>query len=141
MRFLLVTAAGGVVFGLLDSALRNNDGLRSVHPLILLGLLALVAFATGLAARPRGWLAALAAFVLGTALWVGIELRPSPPWMASDVWGWDQWGMFGLTMMPTTLGVAAFGAVGAWAAGVVGSRMRHAEFLSRSHLNRSPLDR
>ena len=89
MRFLLVTAAGGVVFGLLDGGLRNNDGLRSVHPLILLGLLALVAFATGFAARRRGWLAALGAFVLGTALWVGIELRPSPPWAASDVWGWD----------------------------------------------------
>jgi len=126
MRFLLVTAAGGVVVGLLDSGLRNNDRLRGVHPLILLGLLALAACATGFAARRRGWLAALAAFVLGTALWVGIELRPSWPWMATDVWGWEQWGLFGLTMMPTALGATAFGAAGAWAARVVGSRMRPA---------------
>ena len=39
-----------------------------------------------------------------------VELRPSPPWAASDVWGWDQWGIFLVTLLPTAIGASVLGA-------------------------------
>ena len=109
MRFLLAVLGGGVLIGA-----RYWNELDAVPWPIQLGFVALVALAVGFVVRQRGWLAALAAFVIGHALWVAVELRPSLPWAASDVWGWEQWSIFLVTLMPTAAGAMALGALGAW---------------------------
>ena len=59
---------------------------------IQFGVLALSAFLIGL--RRNGWLWALAAYLVGLALWVVVELRPSPPWVPTDVGGtWEAVGL------------------------------------------------
>jgi hypothetical protein len=89
---------------------------------IQLGFKAFVAFVVGFVAMRRGWLAALAAFVIGHALWVAVELRPGPPWSGSDVWDWTQWWIFLITLLPTALGAAVLGAFGAWVGRIQAAR-------------------
>jgi hypothetical protein len=109
VRFLLSVVVGGVMI-----ALVYWNELDAVPWPIQLGLKAFVAFAVGFVVLRRGWLAALAAFVIGHALWVAVELRPSMPWAGSDVWDWTQWEIFLITLLPTALGAAVLGALGAW---------------------------
>jgi hypothetical protein len=111
MRFLVPVVVGGVLIGL-----RYWNELNAVPWPIQLGFVAFVALAVGFVVGRRGWLAALAAFVIGHGLWVAVELRPSLPWSASDVWGWDQWGIFIVTLLPTALGAAVLGGLGGWIA-------------------------
>lgn len=109
MRFVLAVLGGGALI-----AARYWNELDAVPWPIQLGFLSLVALAVGVVVGRRGWLAALGAFVTGHALWVAVELRPSLPWAASDVWGWEQWGIFLVTLVPTAAGAAVLGALGAW---------------------------
>ena len=109
MRFLLAVLVGGMLIG----AMYWNE-LDAVTWPLQLGFLSLVALAVGFVVGRRGWLAALAAFVVGHALWVAVELRPSLPWAASDVWAWEQWGIFLVTLVPTAAGAMILGALGAW---------------------------
>lgn len=125
MRSLLAVAVGGVLIGLVHW--NEFDGLP--WPLQL-GFMAFAALAVGYVAGRRGWLAALAAFVVGNTLWVAVELRPSLPWAASDVWGWEQWSMFLVTLLPTAFGAAVLG----W----LGGRVGHS--LARRFIG-SPADR
>ena len=97
------------MFGLL-----HNAALRSLHPVVWLSLQVVLAFGIGFAAGKRGWLLALAAYFLGICLWVVIELRPSPPWASSDVWGWNQWLISTLTVIPSGAAAALVGAAGGW---------------------------
>jgi hypothetical protein len=83
-----------------------------VHWGLWLAWTAIVAAGVGLFGRRYGWAAAFAAYVIGIALWVTIELRPPPPWAATDVWGWEQWRDFVLTKIPIGVGAAIFGWVG-----------------------------
>jgi hypothetical protein len=92
-----------------------------VHAVLYLGPLIIIALAVGFAAAPRGALAALGAYILGVVLWVTLQLRPGPPG-SSDVWGYEQWGSFILTMLPSAIGSAVIGAVGSWIARL---RTRH----------------
>jgi hypothetical protein len=117
-RFLISVVIGGCLIGL-----RYWNEIDSVHWLAQLSFIALVAFAVGFFAGRLGWLAALAASVIGHALWVGIELRPSLPWAATDVWDWAQWQIFLVTLLPTAFGAAVLGGIGEWAARIV-SRKR-----------------
>ena len=105
MRFLVPVVVGGVFIGL-----RYWNELDAVPWPIQLGFVVFVALAGGFVVGRRGWLAALAAFVIGHALWVAVELRSSSPWSASDVWHWTQWGIFLTTLLPTAIGAAVLGA-------------------------------
>jgi hypothetical protein len=109
MRSVFAAALGGVLI-----AFRYWNEVDAVPGPVQLGFLVFVAFAVGFVAGHRGWLAALVAFVIGHALWVAVELRPSMPWAASDVWGWTQWGIFVVTLVPTAFGAAVLGELGAW---------------------------
>lgn len=117
MRFLLAVAGGSVLIGL-----RYWNEVDAVPWPVELGFMVFVAFAVGFVVEHRGWLAALAAFGIGHALWVAVELRPSLPWAASDNWGWDQWGIFVATLLPTAFGAAVLGGLGAWVSRVVSFR-------------------
>lgn len=107
-EFAIVVVGGGLI------GLRYWNEIDAVPWPLHLGFMALVTFAAGFLTGRRGWLAALAAFVIGHALWVLVELRPSAPWAASDVWGWDQWGIFLFYLLPTAIGAALLGALGSW---------------------------
>jgi len=109
MRQLVVVVVGGSLIGL-----RYWNTIDAVPWQLQLGFVALVTFAVGFATGPRGWLAALASFAIGHVLWIFLELRPSAPWAASDVWGWEQWGIFLVTLLPTAIGASVLGALGAW---------------------------
>jgi hypothetical protein len=129
-RAAAAALAGAALVGILLSEPGSEWGVTRfliaplwVRSLVHLVPLALVAFAVGLAAAPRGALAAFAAFVLGTALWVGLQLKPSLPPGSSDVWGYDQWGSFILTMLPSAIGSAVIGAIA--------SRARSRLFVAR----------
>lgn len=119
MRFLLAVEFGG---GLI--ALTHWNELDAVPSPIRLAFVAFIAFAVGFGVGRRGWLAALAAFIVGHALWVAIELRPSAPWAPSDVWDWTQWGIFLGTLLPTALGAAVIGGLGGWVRRLVSIRRR-----------------
>jgi hypothetical protein len=119
MRFLFAVEFGG---GLI--ALTYWNEVDAVPWPIRLGFMASIAFAVGFGVGRRGWLAALAAFIVGHVLWVAIELRPSAPWAASDVWGWTQWGIFLWTLLPTALGAAVIGGLGSWVRRLVSVRRR-----------------
>jgi hypothetical protein len=81
---------------------------------IQFGLLALIAFLIGFVVRRRGWLSALAAYLIGLAIWVVVELRPSPPWVPTDVGG--VWEAIGLRAIIGGVWSALSGAAGSWAA-------------------------
>lgn len=108
---VIALLGGGVAFGLLH--LYAVRGLTDIHPILWLAVLASVALATGAVARHRAGLIAGGAFLIGTALWIALALRPSTwPWQPNDVWGWQQWASTGLTLLPTLLGSILFGALG-----------------------------
>jgi hypothetical protein len=109
IRVVAAVLFGGVLMGL-----RCWNEVDAVHWAVQLAFVALVALVVGFVAGHGGWLPALTAFALGHALWVGVELRPSMPWAASDVWDWTQWRIFITTLLPTAFGAAILGAVGAW---------------------------
>ena len=95
--------------------------------LIYLATLSLVAFLVGFVVVRRGWLAALAAYVLGVALYVGFYLRPSPPWAPSDNWDLLTWTSFVLTILPLTIGSAIVGSIGSWVRRASSTSRRGAE--------------
>lgn len=107
MRFAAAALTGGALVGL-----RYWNELHWVPWPVQLGFLALVAVVVGAVVGPKGWLAALTAFLIGHALWIGIELGPSMPWAGSDVWGWEQWRDFLLMLSPTALGATLLGWLG-----------------------------
>lgn len=78
------------------------------------GLLALIAFLVGFVVIRRGWLAASGAYLLGIALWVLVDLRPSPPWVPTDVQG--TWLAVALVAAIGAPWSALFGLAGTWAA-------------------------
>lgn len=108
MLQLAIVAVAGTLIGL-----RYWNAIDAIPWPLQLGFVALVTFAVGFLVGRGGWLAALTAFVIGHALWVFIELRPSAPW-ASDVWGWEQMGIFLGTLVPTAIGAAILGGLGSW---------------------------
>jgi Na+/proline symporter len=81
---------------------------------ISFGMPALIAFIVGFVVRRRGWFAAAAAFLIGLALWVVVELRPSPPWVPTDVGG--TWEAVGLRAIIFGVWSALCGAAGSWTA-------------------------
>lgn len=94
-----------------------------VHAVLYLGPLIIIALVVGFAAAPRGALAALGGYIVGVVLWVTLQLRPGPPG-SSDVWGYEQWGSFILTLLPSAIGSAIVGAIGSWLARL-GTRRAH----------------
>lgn len=74
----------------------------------------LTAVGVGSLGRPRAWLRATICYFIGVVWWVATDLRPSPPWSASDVWGSAQWAMFAVSLTPSFGLVAILGAVGGW---------------------------
>jgi hypothetical protein len=121
VRTQLATLAGAAAIGTFLIQAHAGVVRRVVSPfpvwveqLAYLATLSLIAFLVGFIVVRRGWLAALAAYVLGVALYVGLYLRPSPPWAPSDVWGLETWISFVLTMLPTTIGSAIVGGIGSW---------------------------
>ncbi len=109
MRFAVVAILGAIVIGVLISQNWHRPSPT------WLGLLGLTAVAVGFAAGWRGWLAAFTACTIGMASWLVIELRPSPPWSPSDVWGPMTWLSFLLgNVLPVALGAAALGGLGGW---------------------------
>jgi hypothetical protein len=83
-------------------------------PGLHLGSLALIALLVGFIVNRRGWLAASGAYLLGIALWVFIDLRPSPPWVPTDVGG--TWQAVLITAAIGAPWSAVWGAAGNWAA-------------------------
>jgi Na+/proline symporter len=79
----------------------------ALPPLLLL----LLAVVIGVLVRPRAWLAAASAYLIGVAVWVVVWLRPSPPWAPSDNWFLEAWVQFLLTnvLLPTLIFAAAAG--------------------------------
>lgn len=111
---VIALVGGGVAFALLHLGVR---ALTDIHPLLWLGGLASVGLATGAVAHHRSGLITGGAFLVGMALWISVALRPSTwPWQPSDTWGWQQWAIIGLTLLPTFLGSILFGALGGWIA-------------------------
>jgi hypothetical protein len=127
VRTLIATFAGATAIGTFLIQAHAGVIRRAVSPfpvwveqILYLATLSLIAFLVGFVVMRRGWLAALAAYVLGVALYVGLYLRPSPPWAPSDVWGLETWISFILTLVPIGIGSAIVAGVGSWVA-----RRRH----------------
>lgn len=120
MKPLLAISVGALAVGVYWGQTRSGLlRLQASTPVLLqqafhLGVLALIALLVGFAVERRGWLAAAAAYLIGLALWVVIDLRPSPPWVPTDVGGtWESVTMLAiLGSLWSVLG----GAVGSWAA-------------------------
>lgn len=120
MRSLIAILVGALAVGLYRGQMYS--GILRPHesrPLLLdqslhLGVIALVAFLIGFAVKRRGWLAAALAFVGGVGLWVVVELRPSPPWVPTDVRG--TWEAVILLSAIGGLWSALFGGAGSFAA-------------------------
>lgn len=114
MRFVAAVVIGGLVSGLLMPQMWASEWLSSTPALSWIALLGIVPLAVGAVARDRGWAAAAAASLLGLVLWVGLYLRPSPPWAPSDNWSVQTWGMFVVTWLPWVIVAAVLGAIGGW---------------------------
>lgn len=78
------------------------------------GLVALISFLVGFTVKRRGWLAASAAYLIGLSLWVVVDLRPSPPWVPTDVGG--TWEAVALRAVIGGVWSAFSGAAGTWIA-------------------------
>ncbi len=124
MRAVIAIFVGAVAVAVFMGQVRSGQlRLQSTTPVLLeqaltLGSLALIAFLVGFAVKRRGWLAAAGAYVIGVALWVVVDLRPSPPWVLSDVRGTWEWVM--ATASIGGLWSALSGAAGSWAARAMG---------------------
>ena len=120
MRSVIAIFVGALAVGLLrgqmySGVLRPHESRPVVLDLMLqLGAVALVAFLIGFVVKRRGWLAAALAYVLGIGLWLVVELKPSPPWVPTDVGG--TWEAVTLAAVIGGLWSALFGAAGRFAA-------------------------
>jgi len=120
VRSLIAIPIGALAVGLLRSqmysgVLRPHESRPPLLDLMLqLGAVALVAFLIGFVVKRRGWLAAALAYVGGVGLWVVVELRPSPPWVPTDVGG--TWEAVTLAAVIGGSWSALFGAAGSFAA-------------------------
>ena len=121
MRTLFAILVAAVAVGVFMGQARSG-AIRTLFaevPVVLapglhLGSIALIAFLVGFIVNRRGWLAASSAYLLGIALWVLIDLRPSPPWVPTDVEG-----TWVAVMIAAAIGApwsALCGAAGSWAA-------------------------
>ena len=116
VRFFAAVLIGGAAFaalmpGMPAFELLSRASVLRVPSLVLVALV-ILALVIGLVIRRRGWLAAAAAYVVGIALWIGIYLRPSPPWAPSDVWHLETWITFvGMQLVSALLfaGIAYIG--------------------------------
>jgi ABC-type amino acid transport substrate-binding protein len=109
MRPAAVVILGAVAIGALTSQYRNQPSAAWVL------LLAVTAILVGFAADTRGWLAAMAAAIVGMSVWFVVELRPAPPWEFSDAGGFWTWVVFLVgNVLPVAFGSAALGALGGW---------------------------
>ena len=122
MRSVIALLIGGATVGVyLGQARSGVLSPQASRPALLdaaiqFGLLALIALLIGFVARRPGWLWASAAYLVGLTLWVIVELRPSPPWVPTDVGG--TWEAVGLRALIGGVWSALSGAAGSWAAGV-----------------------
>jgi hypothetical protein len=110
---ILVGAAAIAVFlGQARSGVLSPQASRPalLDTAIQFGVLALIAFLIGFVVRRNGWLWALAAYLIGLALWVVVELRPSLPWVPTDVGG--TWEAIGLRALIGGVWSALSGATG-----------------------------
>lgn len=121
-RYLLATMLAGAAQGWIRieshaGVLRQLSAVipQWVETLLSTGLLVLIALAVGVVTAPRGAICAFFGFITGIALWVVLYLRPSPP-ETSDVWGYEQWGSFILSLLPTTIIATGLGALASWLA-------------------------
>ncbi len=119
MRSLLAIPVGAVVVAVFMSKARSGIpelGTPTPVPAWLLywGSLALIAFLVGFTVTRRGWLAASGAYVAGVALFVLVDLRPTPPWVPTDARGsWEAViGMLSIGAPWSAVG----GAAGSWVA-------------------------
>jgi hypothetical protein len=117
IALLIGAATVGAYLGQARSGVLSPQASRPalLDAAIQFGLLALIAFLIGFVVRRRGWLWASAAYLIGLALWVIVELRPSPPWVPTDVSG--TWEAVGLRALIGVAWSALSGAAGSWAAG------------------------
>jgi hypothetical protein len=119
MRSVVAILMGAAAVGIyLDQAysgvLRPQQSIPALlASVIQFGLVALIAFLVGLTVVRRGWLAALVAYLVGLSVWVVVDLRPSPPWVPTDVGGtWEAAAMWALI---GGLWSALVGGAGSWA--------------------------
>lgn len=119
VRSSFAVLVGAVAFAVFISKARSGlPQLGTPTPLLgwvlQLGSLALIAFLVGFVVKRRGWLAAAGAYVGGVALFVLVDLQPTPPWVPTDARGsWEAViGMLGIGVPWTALS----GAAGSWAA-------------------------
>ena len=128
MRPTIATLVGALAIWLLrgqtySGVLRPNESRPPLLDLTLqLGAVALVALLIGFAVKRRGWLAAALAYAAGVGLWVVVELRPSPPWVPTDVGG--TWETVSLAAVIGGVWSAVFGAAGSFAARALDRRAR-----------------
>jgi ABC-type amino acid transport substrate-binding protein len=109
VRFAAVVILSAVAIGAITSQYRNQPSVTWVL------LLALTAILVGFAAEARGWLAAMAATIVGMPMWFAVERRQSPPWEFSDAGGLWTWVLFLFgNALPVALASAALGALGGW---------------------------
>jgi hypothetical protein len=119
MRSVIAILIGAAAVGIyLDQVysgvLRPQQSIPALLASVInFGLTALIAFLVGLTVTRRGWLAASVAYFIGLSVWVVVDLRPSPPWVPTDVEGtWEvvlMWALIGC------LWSALFGGAGSWA--------------------------
>jgi hypothetical protein len=116
IAILVGAAAVSVYLGQARSGFLSPQASRPalLDAAIQFGLLALIAFLIGFVVRRRGWLMALVAYLMGLAVWVVVELRPSPPWVPTDVGG--IWEAVALRAAVGGGWSALSGAAGSWAA-------------------------
>jgi hypothetical protein len=119
MRSVIAILIGAAAVGIyLDQVysgvLRPQQSPTLLASAIQFGLVALIAFLVGFTVTRRGWLAASMAYFIGLSVWVVVDLRPSPPWVPTDVGGtWEavfMWALIGC------LWSALFGGAGSWTA-------------------------
>lgn len=116
IAILIGALAVGLLRGQMYSGVLRPDASRPalLDQVITLGSVALIAFLVGFVVERRGWLAAALAFVVGVGLWVVVELKPSPPWVPTDVGG----TLEAVVLLSVIGGLwsALFGAAGSFAA-------------------------
>lgn len=139
MRSVIAILVGAAAVGIyMDQAYRGVLRPQAAIPPLLdtaihFGLVALIAFLVGFVVRRRGWLAALVAYLIGLAIWVVVDIRPTPPWIPTDVSG--IWLAVFVRAITGGLWSALAGAVGSWVARASG-RVSARRTEAKSH--RSP---
>jgi len=119
-RFVIATFIGAAAVAVYwdqsySGVLRPQASIPApVAALTHFGLVAVIAFLVGFIVRRRGWLAAVVAYLTGLSVWVVVDIRPSPPWVPTDVGG--TWEAILLNALIGGLWSALVGGVGSWAA-------------------------